>query len=341
MLNLFRVLFINALLFIGTSYAAAANSVMTIELPITSKEQPVTTLLSQGLTIVLTRLTGDPNIAEQKVLAEMISKPNDYIENYSQQSNPDRLVMSFDQQSIENTLNKLQVSYWDNRRPLIMTWWLSESDDGTNLIGDGQSATKVISSAADTQGFPVRFPLADLNEQAIATKENFTENPPKELLTAAKQYMPNTILIVYMQQKNGNYQANWQLWLNNDNTKPLAQAQIKGSSVQQLSEQIFTTINPELAKVFIVKDSGTSETLDIIIKGLSFARYVEVNNLLSGFDGKVIETTGSTVHYQVKANPAQITAQLNLLHFSQAKANNDNQARTDKITTLIFQPTDQ
>lgn len=339
MLNLLKKLIISSCLITSISPVFASVPLTTVELPIANQEeQQISPLLSQGLTTVVTRLTGNPKIAEQKAVADILNQSNDYIENYSQQANPDRLVMSFDQRSIESALSKANIGYWSSRRPLIMTWWLNETKDSTSLIGDGQPSTKIITSAAETQGFPLIFPLADLNEQALVKKENFTANPPTALLQGSKQYMPNAILIVYMLQKDNDYQANWQLWLSNDETKPLASAQVKGTSQQQIANQIFSDINPVLANVFIVKGNNTTENLDIVINGLDFSRYVEVNNLMNSFDGKVVETTGSTVHYQIKANPAQIEAQLNLLHFTLKKEDKTASAELNKTTTLVFQP---
>lgn len=311
-----------------------ANPMTKVEVVIDNNEQQIDPLLSKGLTTVLTRLTGNPKITEQAAITEILKKPNDFLENYTQQTNPNRLVISFDQTAIEQALNKAGIGYWENRRPIIMTWWLNENNTESNLVGDAQPSAKIITDAANTQGFPLRFPLADLNEQGLANKTNFNTDNPKEILQGSEQYAANAILIVYMQKTDNTYQAIWRLWLSSNETKPLAQGNVTAPSETQIAEQVFTAINPALANVFIIKTTST-ETLEIVIKDVDFSRYVQVNNLMTNFDGKVIETSGSTVRYQVKADPAQIKAQLGLLHFVEEKADSST-LTTNQPSTLTF-----
>lgn len=310
-----------------------ANPMTKVEVAIDNNEQQIDPLLSNGLTTVLTRLTGNPKITEQAAITEMLKKPNNFLENYTQQANPNRLVISFDQTAIEQALTKAGISYWENRRPIIMTWWLNENNTDSSLVGDAQPSANIITAAANTQGFPLRFPLADLSEQALANKTNFNTDNPKEVLQGSEQYAANAILIVYMQQTDNNYQATWRLWLSANDAKPLAQGNVTAPSEAQIAEQVFTAINPALANVFIIKTTST-ESLEIVIKDVDFSRYVQVNNLMTSFDGKVIETSGSTVRYQVKADPAQIKAQLGLLHFVEEKV--DSPTATTNQSTLTF-----
>ncbi|MFD1259331.1 DUF2066 domain-containing protein [Entomomonas asaccharolytica] len=313
---------------------ALANPMTTVEVAIDNNEQQIDPLLSKGLTTVLTRLTGNPKITEQAAITEILKKPNDFLENYTQQTNPARLVISFDQTAIEQALAKADISYWQNRRPTIMTWWLNENNTDSSLVDDAQASAKIISNAANTQGFPLRFPLADLNEQALANKTNFNADNPKEILQASEQYAANAILIVYMQQTDNNYQATWRLWLSANDTKPLTQGNATANSEAKLAEQVFTAINPALANVFIIKTSAT-ETLEILIKDVDFSRYVQVNNLMNSFEGKVIETSGTTILYQVKADPAQIKAQLGLLNFVEEKVDTPTATTNQPSTTML------
>lgn len=333
MLNLFRHL--SFCLLCSTVTIAPytlAGSINQVSIAINNqKPQTTESLLTKGLTTVLVRLTGNPNITEQKSLEDVLKKPNDYLENYSQQSQPDRLEATFDQQAIKQALDKAGIAYWANRRPIIMTWWLNETNSDNSLVGDSQPSSETITDAANTQNFPLRFPLADLNEQALASKTYFDAKTPKEILEASEQYATNAILVVHSQQTEKGYHATWRLWLADNESKPLTQGTSDASSEKEIAEQIFAAINPELAKIFVIKDT-TAESLEIVVKDVDFGRYVQVNSLMDSFKGKVLETSGSTVRYQVQASPAQIKAQLGLLHFVEEKTDNPTTSQTSTLT---------
>lgn len=315
----------------------AATPITQVKVAIDNNQQPVDPLLTKGLATVLIRLTGDPKIAEQPAVVEMLKKPNEFLEQYSQQADPAQLVIAFDQAAIEQALNKANIAYWENRRPVVMLWWLNEANEDSGLVGDAQASTKPIIKAANTQGFPVRFPIADLDEQALANGTNFDAEPPTELLQKSDQYAANAILVVHSKQTENNLQAKWRLWQSTSDVKPLASGTIEGTSQAQLAEQIFAETNPALAEVFVIK-ATSEEELEVVIKNVDFNRYVQVNNLMANFNGKVLETAGTTIRYRVKASAAQLKAQLGLLHFVEEKAETTTVPLTtaDQIPILTF-----
>ena len=336
MFSLFRTSLISLLLLSGSPYILAATPISTVEIHLDNAgQQQIDPLLSEGLSIVLTRLTGNPKIIDQKSIADIINNPNSYLEKYTPQSAPDSLDILFDQATIETALNKLSIPYWSNPRPSIMVWWINDKGDQTNLIDDNQTTSIAINTAADSQGFTLQFPISDLNTQILANKENFTAKNPTEILEISKQYATNATLITYLEQKDNKYQGNWQLWLANDNTKPLATGELDGSSEKEIVNKLFVSVNNALANIFLVKSEAT-KVLDIIINNVDYARYVQVNNLMNSFGAKTIETKGSTIHYQVKADPTQLSAQLNLLHFYEEKS---EQLSTEVPNKVAIVPT--
>lgn len=336
--SLFRTLLISLLLVLNIPYLLAATPSSTVEIPLNDNiEQQVDPLLSKALGIVLVRLTGNPKIIEQKSVAEMINNPNNYLEKYTQQSAPDRLDILFDQSSIENALNKLGIPYWNTLRPSVMTWWVNNKDNQTMLMDDNSSTTAIINTAATTQGFSLQFPISDLNSQALANKASFTAKQPTDILEASKQYATNAILITYVDEKDNKFQGNWQLWLANNTTHPLSSGEIEGASEKEVADKLFILVNDALAKVFLLKSEAT-QLLDVTINNVDYAHYVQVNNLMNSFDAKIIEMKGATIHYQVKADPAQLKAQLNLLHIYEEKAAQPSTTPNQQaaIPTLIF-----
>ncbi|MQK16791.1 DUF2066 domain-containing protein, partial [Escherichia coli] len=81
----------------------------------------------------------------------------------------------------ENKLRQAGLPLWGANRPSILAWWLNSGVEGANLVGDGQEASTPLRLAAQHRGLPLRLPLADLQEQLVATPENLGADQPQAL----------------------------------------------------------------------------------------------------------------------------------------------------------------
>lgn len=339
MLAFFRSLFVSIVLcfgvFASSAFAATALSEVSIAMD-SNQPKPIDSLLTEALTTVLVRLTGDPDIVTQPAVAELLKDPQPFLETYKQQAEPARLDVAFDQSAIEQALQKAGVSYWASNRPTLMTWWLVDDEGSEILIGDSQPSADILHSAAAKQGFSIRLPLADLTEQSFADKATFDAEDPQLIKKASDQYTANALLIVHLKHTQDKFQGTWRLWLSNADSKPLEQGSVEAKTEQQLADDLFKAVNPALAKAFVLK-AGEPKSLELEIKNVDFDRYVQVDKLMTTFNGRLIETAGSSIRYKVEADPMQLKAQLGLLHIYEDKAAESTPIDANKLN-FTFQP---
>lgn len=316
------------------STAFAATPISTIHVPITGDQpEQVTPLLAEGLSKVMVRLTGNPQVTQQPAVTDLLKDPNVFLERYTQQEAPASLKIEFDQQAIAQALNKLGIATWTDKRPTIMVWWLTTDQQTSSLLGDSQPTSDVIAQAATQQGFATRLPLADLDEQGLTDKATFNADKPTAIFKASEKYNPNAILAVSATQLAADkWQLSWRLWQAN-NTALLANGQLEGDTLASVTDHLFAAINPPLAKVYVVK-AGETKQLVVTIKNVDFSSYVQINNLMTTFNGRPLENSGSVVRYEVTAAPAQLSAQLELIHLYQQPA---DPASTNP-NELVFSP---
>lgn len=133
----------------------------------------------KALETLVLRLTGDPKAAQSPALAGLRKDPQQIISQFGFEAGPPETVLvDFDPGSTERTLRQAGLALWGNNRPSILGWWLNDSTEGSSLVGDGQNSAAPLRRAAQHRGLPLRLPLADLNEQLVATAKNLEGADP-------------------------------------------------------------------------------------------------------------------------------------------------------------------
>jgi hypothetical protein len=90
-------------------------------------------------------------------------------------------VVDFDPAALSARVAPAGLALWGSNRPSILGWWLNDSVEGSNLVGDGQASAQPLRRAAQHRGLPLRLPLADLQEQLVATAKQLEGNDPAPL----------------------------------------------------------------------------------------------------------------------------------------------------------------
>lgn len=81
---------------------------------------------------------------------------------------------------------------------------MNDSTEGSSLVGDGQASAAPLRRAAQHRGLPLRLPLADLNEQIVATAPNLEGADPAPLRSASDRYNADALLAVHAREEGGN-----------------------------------------------------------------------------------------------------------------------------------------
>jgi len=295
-------------------FAATVNDLYQVREPVASQEPGERdAALGRALETLVLRLTGSREAAQSPALAELRKDPQQIVSQYGYEN--DKLLVDFDPVSTDRSLRQAGLALWGANRPAILTWWLNDASTGTSMVGDGQSSAAPLRQAAQHRGLPLRLPLADLSEQLVATPENITADDPSALRSASERYAADALLAVQAREDNGQWQAEWRLWLGDARE----QGTVQGADQSALADAIMLAVSERLAPRFAVKP-GAASSLTLEVQGTNLARYAELQRILEPFGAALRKVEGDRLVYQVNASADQLRAQLSLAQLHEAPA---------------------
>jgi len=257
--------------------------------------------LQRAFDTLVLRLTGDAEVVKREAVAALRADPQQLISKYGYEG--DHIVVDFDPATTERNLRRAGVALWGVNRPAVLAWWLNESVDGTQLVGDGQDSADILRRAAQHRGLPLRLPLADLSEQLLATPESLAEARPELLGEPSERYDADVVLAVHASGDS----AQWKVWVDGQQRAGKAE----GENPAMLADAVMLAVSQYLAPRYVVEPGAASEiTLEIM--GADVARFAELERLLEPFAGTLLRVESDRLVYRVKASPEQLRAQLSL-----------------------------
>lgn len=288
------------------AHAETADNLYQVREPVTSQQpEERSQALVRALETLVQRLSGDPKAAQNPALEAVRKDPQQLISQYGYEGQT--LVVDFDPISTERALRQAGIALWSANRPTILAWWLNQSGEGNSLVGDGQEAAVPLRQAAQNRGLPLRLPLADLDEQLLATPEQLTSAQPGALTQASERYGVDALLAVDAVEADGKWQAQWRLWLGDSREQGSAEA----ADSAALADAVMSAVSQRLAPRFVVAP-GAGQNLELEVQGANLARYAELSRLLEPFGARLLLVEGDRLEYQVNASPEQLRAQLAL-----------------------------
>lgn len=303
---------------IGTAaQAEAVSGLYQVREPLQGQGSEARTQATrQALDTLVLRLTGDPKAPQSPALAALRSDPQQIINQVGSDAGPpESVLVEFDPGSTERALRKAGLALWGSNRPAILGWWLNDSVDGSSLVGDGQSAAEPLRRAAQHRGLPLRLPLADLQEQLVATPKQLEGKDPAPLREASERYGADALLAVHAHEADGKWQGKWQLWLGDQRE----QGDAEGADQAALADAVMLAVSNRLAPRYVTRPGASSE-LQVQVQGMNLQRYAELSRVLEPYGPRLQMADGATLTYAVTGNREQLRAQLGLAKLQELPA---------------------
>jgi len=317
-MRLCKFLFVGCLSMVSlASHAENLNGLYQVREPVGSQAPEERDQATQRAveTLVL-RLTGDAKAFQSPGLAAVRKDPQQIISQYGYDAGPpESLQVDFDPVSTDRVLRQAGLSLWGSNRPSILGWWLSDSTEGSSLVGDGQASATPLRRAAQHRGLPLRLPLGDLNEQIVATAPNLEGTDPAPLHGASERYGADALLAVHAREEAGHWQAKWRLWLGDQKE----QGSVQGADVAALADAVLLAVSERLAPRFVSKPGVSTEQL-LEVQGMTLEHYAALGHLLEPFGAHLQSVDGDRIVYRVNGSPAQLRAQLGLAKLQEVPA---------------------
>jgi len=290
-------------------HAETISNLYQVREPVASQTPEERTQATQrALETLVLRLTGDAKAIANPGLASVRQDPQQIISQYGYDAGPpESLQVDFDIASTDNALRSAGLPTWGSNRPSILGWWLSDSVEGSSLVGDGQSAAEPLRRAAQHRGLPLRLPLADLGEQGVGTAQNIEASDPAALRSASERYGADALLAVHAREEEGKWSGTWRLWLGNQRE----QGKAEGADQAALADAVLLAVSQRLATRFVAKP-GASTEMTLAVEGMNLERYAQMGRLLESYGARVRTVDGDKVVYRVTGSAEQLRAQLGL-----------------------------
>ncbi|WXL24336.1 DUF2066 domain-containing protein [Ectopseudomonas mendocina] len=294
--------------------AAPVSDLYKVREPVASQQpEDRAAALTRALDTLVLRLTGKDDVAKNQALAELRKDPQQIISQYGYEE--DKLTVDFDPTSTERALRQAGLQLWGNNRPVVMTWWLNASAEGTSLVGDAQLAAETLSQAAQNRGLPLRLPLADLSEQLVGTEENIASDDASALRAASERYSADALLSVLARESGGEWQAQWRLWQGDKRE----QGSVSGADQAAVADAVLLQVSKRLTSQFMAT-AGAASNLTLEVQGADLNRYAELQRVLEPYGAVLRLVQGDKLVFGVNANADQLRAQLALSHLQEVTA---------------------
>ncbi|MEB0045340.1 MULTISPECIES: DUF2066 domain-containing protein [unclassified Pseudomonas] len=299
------------------SHAETVKNLYQVSQPVSGQTQEVRDQATQqALDTLVLRLTGDPKSLQNPGLAVIRKDPQQIISQYGFDAGPpETLKIDFDPSSTEQALRRAGLALWGANRPSMLGWWLSDSTEGSSLVGDGQASAAPLRRAAQHRGLALRLPLGDLSEQLVATAPNLEGNDPAPLRVASERYGADALLAVHAREEGGQWQAKWHLWLGDQKEA----GSVQGASQAAVVDAVMLAVSERLAPRFVVKAGASSEQL-LEVQGMNLEHYAALGHLLEPFGARLVSVDGERIVYRVNGSPEQLKSQLSLAKLQQVPA---------------------
>ena len=309
------------------SLAASLGDLYRVREPVTSQQPAERTEALQGaFDTLLLRLTGDPEAGQRPELDALRKDPQQLVGRYVYEDQS--IVVDFDPATTERSLRAAGVSLWGADRPSVLGWWLNQSDDGVQLLGDGQQSATLLRAAAQHRGLPLRLPIADLEEQLSITAEALKAERAPAVQAAAERYDADSLLTVLAQPTDAGWQADWQFWLGDAATR----GQAEGDSQAALADAVMLAVSRFLAPRYLT--SASAETITLEILGADVQRFAEIERLLEPLDARLLRMGSDRLIYRLEASPEQLRAQLALAKLHEVAVEPEPSAEAAPVSDL-------
>ena len=192
---------------------------------------------SEGLSQVLTRVSGRSDILQNPVIVAALKTPEQYYSEFSyarvEAGNDEaaalpqpgldplpaetpRQVMRirFAPSLIAKILREADLPVWGSNRPSVLSWMAIDDESGRQVLGEANPSlfAKTLNQAARARGVPLLLPLWDLEDSRGVSSSEIWGRFLGRIEAASKRYSPDKILVFRAESEFSNqWRGDWSL----------------------------------------------------------------------------------------------------------------------------------
>lgn len=301
-MRLHRLLLLVVAFVVSPVWAATTLDLYTDEaiLATDARQSDQDEAVSEALERVLVRVTGREDIVREEAVRNALDDANDYLSTFrfensdvtltnvlGEQVPTKRMVMQFDQGSVEQFLVRNRLPVWGAKRPETLVW-LADRLDGSERIlsdSDGSDMVEALTTRARERGVPLVLPIMDLDDTLNVAFTDIYGLFTAEIDEASERYNPDAVLVGRVTRQNNGFKADFVYLVNEerqrfevtaDSRRGLMHAVVDRVGLR-LAEQYAVVLDPALAGQLSLRVNAVSDLATLA----EVERYLESLNVIS------------------------------------------------------------
>jgi hypothetical protein len=258
---------------------------------------------SEGLSQVLTRVSGRSDILQNPVIVAALKTPEQYYSEFSyarvEAGNDEaaalpqpgldplpaeapRQVMRirFAPSLIAKILREADLPVWGSNRPSVLSWMAIDDESGRQVLGEANPSlfAKTLNQAALARGVPLLLPLWDLEDSRGVSSSEIWGRFLGRIEAASKRYSPDKILVFRAESEFSNqWRGDWSLGEGGQ----WRSGTVYGESQAQLATALVGVLASVLSEQYAV--TSTRSEVRLTVEGITEIQdYAEVSRYLEG-----------------------------------------------------------
>jgi hypothetical protein len=240
------------------AFAVKVTHLYHADLPVSSQSDDERALaVQQGFSQLLIKLTGNPDIEKNPTIKAAIKRADYYVQEFSYSapttnSSTYFIHLVFEPHDVNRLLRKAGITFWGERRPLILVWLVANNSSHVPEIISNETPGSILDAMknqGDKFGLPLIFPLMDMVDMEQVSPEEVDAGMLPVLRQAGKRYSPNAYLIGKIETKADGCDSQWQLIINKNQWA----WSISNSTPDAVIADVFYQTSQTLSKYFEVK----------------------------------------------------------------------------------------
>lgn len=250
-------------------------------------ERTRTLAISNGLAIVLRRITGIPQLPDSKIVDTALASADRYVVRFGYErlgEGLSALIVQFDPRGVRQVIEDAGLTAWSLERPRVMAWVLIEDANGESILDS--ASTHAISVAMQRSamefGVPLVFPLMDIEER-LEIQPMLLRGLFFDLLRQASQRYNTQFILVgrVTAEEEGDWMGVWTLA---QPGAPLSELTLEGEGAE-LAHGAMGFVLEELSSRFALNVSQETR-VRISVEGIyRLSDYAELFSYLRELDG--------------------------------------------------------
>ena len=273
-------------------FAQPSSSLYQTEVGIPAQtEEAKEEAIKEAFQEVLTRISGNTQVQDNPLIKSHLKRAQYYVEEYSYSapttaSSEYLLKVQFDKKDVNRLLKKAGLSIWNQVRPTILVWLVTNdlsAGGSSDIVGSDTPGeiTDTIKQQSSMLGLPLMLPILDVDEINQVSVDDINKNDLSVLSLASQRYSPDGILIGKIDKltTGEKLQSEWQLVWNNQNFR----WKIPGNTQKEILHSLVNNVSKVFNQSPQVAVAHPIATQSLILKISNVSRPEDLSQVLNYF----------------------------------------------------------